>query len=60
MQKRHATIALSGAAAVLGLVSIFVTLANGGGPFARGVALGITLFAIGALRVFLTIKGRPQ
>ena len=60
MQKRYATITLSSMAALLGLVSIVVTLVNGGGPFARGVALGLTLFLIGGLRVFLTVRGRPE
>lgn len=60
MQKRHATIVLSGMAALLGLTSIVVTLANGGSLLSRGVALGFALFAIGALRVFISVKGRPQ
>jgi hypothetical protein len=38
---------------VLGIVLVVVTLANGGGPLALGVVLGVIFAVLGVLRVVL-------
>ena len=54
---RLATLVLSAAMAVLGIAIIVVTLANGGGPFALGILLGVLFTAAGAGRLYFTIRG---
>lgn len=51
---RGATLALSAAMLVLGLAIIVVTLANGGGPLALGVLMGVLFAAAGAGRLYVT------
>jgi hypothetical protein len=53
---RKVKAALSGAAMILGLSTIVVTIAHGGGIAARGVLLGAILAVMGGLRLFLTVK----
>lgn len=44
---------------VLGVVLVAVTLANGGGPLALGVVLGVIFAVLGALRVVLANRLSP-
>ena len=44
---------------VLGIVMVVVTLANGGGPFALGVVVGIAFAVLGALRVVIANRLNP-
>jgi hypothetical protein len=54
---RASSLVLSAAMVVLGVAMLVVTLANGGGPLAIGVILGI-LFAVGGGgRLWFTWKG---
>ncbi len=53
---RSLKIALSSAALVLGLLTIIVTLANGGGLAARGILLGAILAVMAGMRLFLTLR----
>lgn len=53
---RNLKIALSSAALVLGLLTIIVTLANGGGLAARGILLGAILAVMAGTRLFLTLR----
>jgi multisubunit Na+/H+ antiporter MnhB subunit len=40
-----------------GLAILVVTLVNGGGPFSTGVLLGVLFCALGAGRLYLTLRG---
>ena len=51
---RLATLVLSAAMLVLGLAIIAVTLANGGGPLALGILLGVLFAAAGGGRLYVT------
>jgi hypothetical protein len=42
---------------LLGLAIIVVTLANGGGPFALGILLGVLFTAAGAGRLYFAWRG---
>jgi uncharacterized membrane protein len=53
---RNVTLALSSAAALLGVMSIVVTLTNGGRESSVGILLGVVLIAMGSMRVWLTLK----
>jgi hypothetical protein len=45
---------------VLGIVMVVVTLANGGGPLALGVVVGVAFAVLGALRVVIANRlSRP-
>lgn len=55
---RKAKIFLSAAALILGITTIIVTFANGGGIAARGVLLGAILAIMAGLRLYLTLKHR--
>jgi hypothetical protein len=54
---RFATLVMSAAMFVLGLAIIIVTLANGGGPFALGILLGVLFTAAGAGRLYFAWRG---
>jgi hypothetical protein len=51
---RSATLVMSAVMFVLGLAIVVVTLANGGGPFALGIVLGVLFTAAGAGRLYFT------
>lgn len=51
---RVATLVLSAAMAVLGVVIVAVTLASGGGPLTLGFLLGLLFVAAGAGRFYVT------
>jgi hypothetical protein len=51
---RATTLALSAAMAGLGVAMLAVTLANGGGPFALGVLLGVLFVVAGGGRLWFT------
>lgn len=53
---RNLKLTLSALAVLLGLATIVVTLAAGGGAAARGVLLGGILALMGALRMYLTLR----
>lgn len=53
---RRLRIVLSTMALVLGLATIVVTVASGGGATARGILLGGVLTAMGAARLYLTLR----
>lgn len=53
---RIVKLVLSAFALVLGLVTIVVTIAAGGGATARGILLGAILALMGLLRLYLTLK----
>ena len=53
---RKLKVTLSLAALVLGLATIVVTIANGGGIAARGVLLGAVLALLAGGRLFLIFK----
>lgn len=53
---RKLKIALSMAALILGLSTIVMTVANGGGIAARGVLLGVVLALLAGGRLFLIFK----
>lgn len=55
--RQRTTLVLSALAAALGLTCVVVTVANGGGPLARGVLLGAMLAAIGGMRMYLVLHG---
>jgi hypothetical protein len=54
---RRATLVLSAAMFFLGIAIVVVTLANGGGPFALGMVLGLLFAASGAGRLYFTWRG---
>ncbi|MBA3327897.1 MAG: hypothetical protein H0T43_06315 [Solirubrobacterales bacterium] len=56
---RASTRVLSAAMVVIGVVLLAVTLANGGGPFAVGVFMGLLFVAAGAARLYLERGERP-
>lgn len=51
---RLTTLVLSAAMALIGIALVAVTLANGGGPLARGVVFGILFALAGAGRLYFT------
>jgi hypothetical protein len=51
---RSSTLVLSAAMAIVGVALIVVTLANGGGPLARGLIFGVLLAIAGAGRLYFT------
>lgn len=53
---RNVKIVLSALAMLLGLTTIAVTLAAGGGMLARGILLGAVLAVMGGLRLYLTLR----
>ncbi|MGB1583375.1 MAG: hypothetical protein ACPHCI_06265 [Solirubrobacterales bacterium] len=56
MRFRQAKIVLSVAAMLLGIATIIVTIANGGGVAARGILLGAVLALMAGIRLFLTLR----
>jgi len=54
---RAATLVLSLAMVVVGVLMLAVTLANGGGPLALGVLLGVLFVIAGAGRLWFTWRG---
>ncbi|HWI07849.1 MAG TPA: hypothetical protein VNT54_10070 [Solirubrobacteraceae bacterium] len=54
---RGATLVLSAAMVVIGLVMLVRTLGAGGGAFALGTVLGILFVAAGAGRLYFTLRG---
>jgi hypothetical protein len=46
----------SAAFVAIGLLLLVVTLSNGGGPASVGVLLGVVFVAVGALRLWLTMR----
>lgn len=55
---RELKVVLSLAALLLGLATIVVTLANGGGIASRGILLGAILALMASMRLYLTLKHR--
>jgi hypothetical protein len=55
---RRATLVLSAVMLVLGLAIVVVTLANGGGPLALGILLGVLFAGAGGGRLYVTWR-RP-
>lgn len=55
--RKNVTILLAAAAALLGVASIVSTIANGGGITSVGLLTGATLITLGAMRIWLTVKG---
>lgn len=53
---RRSKIVLSSAALALGVATIVVTIANGGGIAARGILLGAVLALMAGIRLFLTLR----
>jgi hypothetical protein len=51
---RSSTLVLSAAMAIVGIVLVVVTLANGGGVLARGLIFGILLAVAGGGRFYFT------
>lgn len=51
---RRATLVMSAVMLVLGLAIIVVTLANGGGPLALGILLGVLFAGAGGGRLYVT------
>ncbi len=51
---RAATLVLSAAMAVLGVLILAVTLSNGGGPLTLGFLLGVLFVGAGAGRFYVT------
>jgi hypothetical protein len=51
-----ATKLFSAAFLAIGILLLVVTLANGGGPASMGVLLGVVFVAVGALRLWLTMR----
>jgi hypothetical protein len=51
---RRATLVLSAVMLVLGLAIVVVTLANGGGPLALGILLGVLFAGAGGGRLYFT------
>jgi hypothetical protein len=51
---RLSTLVLSAVMALVGIALVVVTLANGGGAFARGVLFGVLFALAGAGRLYLT------
>lgn len=54
---RGATIVLSSIVGAIGLVLVGVTLAQGGGPLAKGVLVGILFTLAGAGRAYIAWRG---
>jgi len=51
---RLSTLVLSAAMMLIGIALVVVTLANGGGPLARGVIFGVLFAVAGAGRLYFT------
>jgi hypothetical protein len=51
---RRATLVLSAVMLVLGVAIVVVTLANGGGPLALGLLLGVLFAGAGGGRLYVT------
>ena len=51
---RRATLVLSAVMLVLGVAILAVTLANGGGPLALGILMGVLFVAAGGGRLYVT------
>jgi hypothetical protein len=51
---RRATLVMSALMLVLGLAIVVVTLANGGGPLALGIVLGVLFAGAGGGRLWVT------
>jgi uncharacterized membrane protein YccC len=56
---RQSSRAVGALICLLGIVLVIVTLANGGGPLALGVVLGVIFAVLGALRVVLANRLFP-
>ena len=56
MSMKAVKLVLFGAILALGLATIVVTLANGGGITSRGILFGGVLCAMAALRIYLSLK----
>jgi hypothetical protein len=52
--QRQTTLVLSALMAVVGVALVAVTLAEGGGPFARGVVFGVLFALAGGGRAYIT------
>jgi hypothetical protein len=53
-----ATRAFSAVMTVVGVTIVAVTLANGGGPLATGLLMGLLFIALGAGRLYLSLRSR--
>ncbi|HUR85087.1 MAG TPA: hypothetical protein VMY78_07050 [Solirubrobacteraceae bacterium] len=53
---RRATMLLSAAMLVLGIAIVGVTVANGGGPLALGIVMGVLFAGAGGGRLYVTWK----
>jgi len=53
---RASTLVLSAVMTILGVALVVVTLANGGGPLARGTLFGVLFALAGAGRLYFTWK----
>lgn len=53
---RNASFVLAVITTLVGLAMLATTIANGGGPLATGVILGVLLTAFGILRGYLQVK----
>jgi hypothetical protein len=51
---RSSTLVLSAAMTIIGIALVVVTLANGGGPLARGFIFGVLFALAGAGRLYFT------
>jgi drug/metabolite transporter (DMT)-like permease len=57
---RESSRAVGAIICLLGIVMVVVTLANGGGPLALGVIVGVAFAVLGALRVVIVNRlSRP-
>ena len=56
---RESSRAVGALVCLLGIVMVIVTLANGGGPLALGVVLGVIFAVLGALRIVLVNRLSP-
>jgi hypothetical protein len=55
---RAATLLLSAAMVVIGVAMLAITLANGGGPLAIGVLMGVLFVVAGGGRLWFTARNR--
>jgi hypothetical protein len=53
---RVATRIFSVVIGVFGLAILVITLANGGGPFSTGILFGLLFTALGAGRLYLSLR----
>lgn len=56
MNMRNVKLVLFGAILALGLATIVVTIANGGGITSRGILFGGILCLMASIRIYLSLK----